>query len=99
MLQHVPPSQRARNQHRPSSLQLLSVGQTPTYGKVEKGKNENSPFVTQFHSIFFVVHYMFFGNDYSAFHSLESLNYNTKRLQIKLTKIWNINKINKKRDQ
>ncbi|KFM75925.1 T-box transcription factor TBX1-A, partial [Stegodyphus mimosarum] len=36
MLAHVPPSQRARNQHRPSSLQLLSVGQTPTYGKVEK---------------------------------------------------------------
>ncbi|GFT58924.1 t-box transcription factor TBX1-B [Nephila pilipes] len=36
MLSHVPPSQRARNQHRPSSLQLLSVGQTPTYGKVEK---------------------------------------------------------------
>ncbi|GFW81470.1 t-box transcription factor TBX1 [Trichonephila clavipes] len=36
MLSHVPPSQRARNQHRPSSLQLLSVGQTPTYGKIEK---------------------------------------------------------------
>ncbi|NP_001310757.1 T-box transcription factor TBX10-like [Parasteatoda tepidariorum] len=36
MLAHVPPQQRARNQHRPSSLQLLSVNQSPTYGKVEK---------------------------------------------------------------
>ncbi|XP_054710186.1 T-box transcription factor TBX10-like [Uloborus diversus] len=36
MLAHVPPSQRARNQHRPSSLQLLSVGQSPTFGKIEK---------------------------------------------------------------
>ncbi|KAF8787190.1 T-box transcription factor TBX1-B like protein [Argiope bruennichi] len=42
MLSHVPPSQRARNQHRPSSLQLLSVGQTPTYGKVEK-EEETDP--------------------------------------------------------